>query len=518
MEEVKPQQASLPSAIGNGSAKKQIRGSSMLLAGRAISMGLNFTVQILTVRYLSKNAYGAFTYALSVVSMSTSLSLLRLDKALARFVPIYQEKQAFQKMFGTIVMAMGTVIGIGLSITLLILGTQGILADRFIHDPLALSLLLVVILLAPFQALDSLFENLLAVFAGARAIFFRRHLLGPGLRLVAVLLVMLTRADARGLAIGYLAGGILGTAVFVLMFYQIMRQQNLLGHLKLRQLKMPVREVFSFSLPLVTTDVVVILRSSMVVVLLEYLRSTAAVAEFRAVLPVADVNLLVFESFRYLYIPLASRLYARTNTTELTQLYWKTAVWITVFSFPIFALSFSLAEPFTSFLFGERYAQSAVVLAVLALGSYFNASLGFNYHTLSVYGRVRYLVKTDIITALLGIGLNLWLIPRHGALGAAIGVSSALITNNLLNHWGLWRNTGIDLFQWRYLRVYVAIALAAFGILLVQQLLAPPFAVGLLLIAVVSLLLVRINRDVMEVGETFPELLKVPLLRRLLTG
>jgi O-antigen/teichoic acid export membrane protein len=481
-----------------------------------ISMGLNFLVQIITVRYLVKSDYGAFAYALSMVSMASSISLIGLDKAMARFVPIYQEKKNYPKMFGTMVMAIGSVIGVGLSLLLLVLGTRGILGERLVNDPLALSLLLVVIALAPLQALDSLFENLLAVFMGAKAIFFRRHLLGPGLRLVAVLAVIGLQGDAYMLAIGYLLSGILGTSTFVLMLYQGLKQKELLPHFSWKRLSLPFREVFSFSVPLLTTDAAFILRSNMVIFLLESLRGTIAVAEFRAVLPVADVNLLVFQSFRYLYTPLASRLYAQKDDVSLNDLYWKTAVWIAVFSFPILAVTFALSEPVVQLLFGERYLQSAPILAVLALGSYFNASLGFNYHTLSVYKRVRYLVFTDVTSAVFGLGLTLMFIPRYGPLGAALGVSASLVTNNLLNHIGLWRQTAIDLFRWSCLQVYVTIILGIGFLWFMQRMFAPSFIVGFFLAALVSLFVLWINREVMEVGTTFPELKRAPLVGKFL--
>ena len=48
---------------------RQIRGSSLLLIGRSISLGINFLTQVLIVRALTKTDYGAFSYALSIVAL-----------------------------------------------------------------------------------------------------------------------------------------------------------------------------------------------------------------------------------------------------------------------------------------------------------------------------------------------------------------------------------------------------------------------------------------------------------------
>ena len=71
---------------------RNIRGSSLLLAGRFISLGLNLLVQVLTVRYLTQGDYGAFSYALAATAMGSTLSMLGLEHATARFVAIYQER------------------------------------------------------------------------------------------------------------------------------------------------------------------------------------------------------------------------------------------------------------------------------------------------------------------------------------------------------------------------------------------------------------------------------------------
>src|SRR5438445_9909294 len=77
------------------------------------------------------------------------------------------------------------------------------------------------------------------------------------------------------------------------------------------------------------------------------------------------------------------------------------------------------------------------VLALLALGSYFNVTLGFNVQTLKVIGRLRYIIVTSLFAALANIALNLFLIPRYGAIGAAAGATVALIGYNLLLQLGL---------------------------------------------------------------------------------
>ena len=217
-----------------------------------------------------------------------------------------------------------------------------------------------------------------------------------------------------------------------------------------------------------------------------------------------------------LFTPLAARLFARGDGNGIRELYWRTAAWIAVFSFPVFALTFASAHELTVALFGARYAGSAPILALLALGYYFNAVLGFNGLTLRVYGLVRYVVVISVGAALANVAINLLLIPTYGALGAGIGTAATLVLHNVMKQVGLRRGTEIGFFDREQLRVYGTVAVTIVLLAAVHILLAPGPVVGIALVAVASMLLLWITRHTLRVGDTFPELGRVPLLRRLL--
>lgn len=481
-------------------------------------MGLNFGVQILTVRYLSKSDYGALAYALSVVSMSTSAVLFGLDKAIARFVPIYEEREDYPRMAGTVALSLATVLVLGIILVVGVITLDNVLFARVASDPLSAMLLVTIIALAPIQALESLLQGLFAVFAKPSAIFFRKNLLGPGIKLAVVAIAVLLKANVQFIAVGYLVGALLGSLASLGLLFQILRSKSWVKEIKLPQIRLPFREVFGFSTPLLTTDMLVIVRSSLVVVLLEALRTTTEVAEYKAVVPFAGLNLLVYQSFKYLYTPLASRFVERKEVGKLNDLYWQTAIWISVITFPIFATTVSLAEPFTVLMLGEPYAGTGVILAILAFGEYFNAAFGYNSYTLQVYGKVKYIVGIDILTAVLSVGLNVLLIQQFGAIGAAIGTTSVLVIYNTLNHAGLMMGTGIQLFKWQNLQVYAGIAGATSGLMILEATVNPPLYVGIFLVVVLSLALLLANRRRLQVERFFPEILKIPVVGKLLAS
>lgn len=512
---VLPETGDEAAPVKQDATRKHLRGSSILLLGRIISLGLNFGVQVLTIRYLTKSDYGAFAYALTIVSIATSVSLFKLEQALSRYVPIFDEREDSPSVIGTMIVTFGAIVGLGLALVALVFAFHNTLRESV--DSLSVSLLLILIALAPLGALDNWFQSMFAIFASPKAIFFRRHILGPGLKLAAVLAVIVTQNDVYFLAYGYLIGGVLGTASYLALLVTALRKKGIFDQFNLRAVRLPIREIFTFSTPLLYSDVVFILRNNLVVVVLEQFHQTTGVADFRAMTPFAGLNVVVLESFTFLYIPQAARLFARDDKEGINDLYWKTAAWISILSFPVFVVTFSLARPLV-LLFDPKYAASSPVLAVLALGSYFNAALGFNAHTLRVYGRIRYTVIIDFLAACTAVLLMTLLIPPYGAMGAAISTAGTLIVHNLLNHTGLFFGTDIQLFRWKYLRVYATIALGAAGVLLVDYVARLPLTISIFVAAAVSILIVLVNRSVLDVADTFPELLRLPFMKRLLVG
>lgn len=498
-------------------SKRQIRGSSILLVGRLVSKFLNFLVHVLIVRYLTQSDYGAFAYALSMVSLGEHVSTFGLHRAIDRFVPVYQEEGAFDKMAGAVVLAFGSVLGIAAGSILLLYGCFDWISVHLIENQQAASLLLIMIFLSPIESLDNLLTGMFAVFAGPRAIFARRYVIAPLLKLTVVGTVTLGGFGVQAMAIGYVLGGMVGILFYIVVLYHVLHASGLTRHFRWRTLSVPWKEILSFTTPMLTIDLFYTVTNVLVVWMLDHHGNSDEVASFRAVMPVAMLNQLVFTTFTLLYGPQAAKMFARKDFSSINHLYWQTAVWIAIMSFPIFIMTFSLARPLTIQLFGDRYASSAEILAILSLGQYVNAALGFNGKTLSIYKKVGFLVRLNIGLAIVNLIATWLLVPRYGALGAAIATGGTLILHNIGKQAGLiTQGTGINFFDWHYLRIYLLITLVASGLFAVQYFIGANWIVCLALTSIASLLVIRLSRDQLDVQEVFPELARIKLVRLVL--
>jgi len=503
-------------ARGPALLQRYLRGSSLLLAGRLIAVVLNFTVQVLTVRYLAKDDYGAFAFGLSMASLATSLSMLGLGKSVPRLVALHHERNDEPRAFGIIAIALATVWTVGLTIVVGVHLFQGAIGTSLVTDRESLVLLLLLVALAPLDACDHLLQQLTAVFSGPKRIFLRRQVVGPSLKLASILAVIATSGGAYLLAWGYLVGSVVGVGLYAAGLIRAWHAQGYLTRRRLSGLVFPVREVRDFSLPLLSSEMAVMLRGTAAVAVLEYLRVPADVAEYRAVLPVAGLNMLVADAFGFLFVPVASRMLARQDAKGINQLYWQTSLWIAVLTFPIFAVTCALAGPLAVTFFGQDYASATMLLAVLAIGYYLNAALGFNAATLRVHGRLRTIVVNDCIAAVACVVMSVVFIRAYGGLGAAMATAGTLVLQNLLNHFGLWWTaTGIHLFTWPVLRSYAVIALAMMTMVVFQWAGEPPVLASLAVVGVLFLIVVRVSRRALDAKTRFPEVYRLPYARLL---
>lgn len=515
MDVLKPQASEGATPAGappRNAVAEHIRGSSLLLVGRVMALGFDFAAQVMTVRYLSKADFGAFSYAFAIVTFCTAIANFEMSNTLSRFIPLYRERKEYGTMFGAAALAFALVLGVGLLIDAALVVGLGVFHLKPTDDAVALNLLLVVALLIPVQALDGLFTSLCAALGRTRAIFLRHSVLGPGLRIAMVVLLIFLRADITAFALGYLVMGIVGLLLFISIFSPMIRA----GRLRASRFSFPAREMLGFATPLLTTTVVWLLMESSDALLLGYFRDAEAVAAFRSVVPIVRMNQLVLLTFTALYLPVAARLHARSELAELGELYRQTSLWMTLLTFPIFIMTFSFARSTTVGLYGAQYADAAPIMALLALGYFFHTSLGFNGLTLKVFNRLGYTVLIDVSAAALNLAVNLLLIPRWGALGAAVGTAGTLIIHNLLKQFGLTRYTGFRLLQVEYRRVYGLLFGAAVVLLGMQTLLPTSLWVALPLALAVSLFVAWYGRGLLRVEVLFPEVRNWAIIRAVL--
>lgn len=495
--------------------RRQIRGSGLLVAGRALSVIVTGITQILIVRHLSTTDYGAWAYALSVVLLWQTLSSFGFQEAIPRFLAIYDENRDYAKLLGTMLLSVGIIVLSGAAvIAMFFLAPNTLLA--LVHDHREpISVLTVLIFMVPVEALDAILISFFATLASPQAIFLRRHVLAPGLRLAVVVLLITLHAGVVFLACGYLAASLLGISIYGGIFLHHLHKQGLLSAAKTDGIQMPWRELFSFVVPMMTSDLMPILNDAVLVLLLGHYAGLRDVAFFRVVIPAAALNHVVGLTAGLLYMPQASRFVASGDYKALAQIYWRTATWVAVLTFPIFVVTFAFARPLINMLYGARYADASLLLAIVAAGYYLEVIWGFNSMTLKAMNKTRFVVLCNSLAAALNITAALILIPEYGALGAAATSAVTMVGIAAFRQTAI-KVSGVRIFDANFAMFYGMLAAGGMPLLIVYKIAGTHVYLGVALALTSVLFVFLASRRQLQIFEMFPESARLPLVGKLL--
>lgn len=155
---------------------------------------------------------------------------------------------------------------------------------------------------------------------------------------------------------------------------------------------------------------------------------------------------------------------ATGDRATANHLYQTATGWLVLVTWPISLLVIVFA-PLYLRLFGDHYAATgAPVVAVLAGAMLVATGCGMVDMVLAMAGRTSWNLANVLVALTVTIGLDLLLIPRLGALGAAVGLACAVVANNLLPLIQVGRSAGLHPFG-RGTRAAALLSVGCFGVL-----------------------------------------------------
>jgi O-antigen/teichoic acid export membrane protein len=151
------------------------------------------------------------------------------------------------------------------------------------------------------------------------------------------------------------------------------------------------------------------------------------------------------------------------DRTAANRLYQTATGWLVLVTWPVSLLVIAYAPVYLG-LFGPGYRTGGTVVAVLAGAMLVATGCGMVDMVLAMAGRTSWNLVNVLIALGVTIGLDVVLIPRLGALGAAIGLACAVVVNNLLPLVQVGRAAGLHPFGAGTVAA-AALATACFGVL-----------------------------------------------------
>lgn len=126
--------------------------------------------------------------------------------------------------------------------------------------------------------------------------------------------------------------------------------------------------------------------------------------------------------------PLAEAL-AHRDKSAAHDLFRTSAAWLLGITWPLY-LTFCIPGSALLAIFGEGYGSGARILLLVSLGMLVATACGDVDSVLIMSGRTSWSLTNMVVGLTVMIGLDLWLIPGHGGVGAAIGWGAAMAVKN----------------------------------------------------------------------------------------
>ena len=175
---------------------------------------------------------------------------------------------------------------------------------------------------------------------------------------------------------------------------------------------------------------------------------------------------------------------ATGDTAAANRLYQTATGWLILATWPVHLMVITFAPVYLA-LFGDGYVVGAPLVVVLACAMLVATGCGMVDMVLAMAGRTSWNLWNVLIALAVTVGLDVALIPRYGALGAAVGLAVAVLVNNLLPLIQVGRAVGLHPFGDGTLTAGL-LAVACFGV--VPQLVVAVFGTSVAVLGLALLL------------------------------
>ncbi|HEV2093843.1 MAG TPA: flippase [Rubrobacter sp.] len=433
------------------------RGAGISTAGQGIGRVLGYVAQVAVARLLGAQFYGFYTLGVAVVNGVHIVSRFGMENGVVRYVAHHREHGDDARVRGTIVQALMITLAISLVLSVVMFVGAGLIADRLPNDaPQMVSVLRAFAFVLPFFVFMSMTAWATQGFQTVTYAAYIQQLIRPGLFLLFVGVCYVLGVGIIGVIAAY------GLAMFLAGCAGLYYLKRLFPALfdRRAQTKFETKALFGVSVPMSITQGAQYLNNWSAILILGAFAAGAPVGIFNAAARTATFLTAVRFAFSGIFSPIISGLHARQDTVEIGRLYKDVSRWIFTGAFALFLVIVVFA-PQVMAVFGERFRQGVVALIIVAVAQLYSSSVGPAPRMLAMTGNQNFAMIAASVAAVTGVVVSFILIPRYEILGAAIGMATAIITENTGTMAAVKWRLGFWPFNLAWLKPLAAGAIAA---------------------------------------------------------
>lgn len=394
------------------------RGGAIQIAGQITQGMVAFVFVAVVVRLLSTAEYGLFRQVAQILAIAGQVGLAGFNYAALRYIAKARASGDPGSVRGSArIAAIGALISSALVFVALQVSAYE-LAGRFAEDDSSRLELAGLIRLGagfvPLFALTQVFRYCTQAYKTMVPSVIVGNIVQPTVRLVVAAGLILIGVGVRGAVLGMTLAAAIACLLALTLFRRILTETERRAPARSRPAPM-VRFAFLQG----GSSLLGIQTLGLGVLILGAYGTDRDVGLLGIALALQTPGTLFLGGVVNIWAPVVTDLYERKEIARLEALYRAITRWVVTFSLPIFAALILLPGLFVDLLAGSRGLGAAPLVAVLAAGNLFYSGTGPTGFVLSMTGRPGINFVNSAVGVALYIGLGIWIVPAHGALGMA---------------------------------------------------------------------------------------------------
>lgn len=403
-------------------ASKIAKETTVTFSGLVYGNFNRYLYSALLARWVGAEFLGIYSLANAIMLISEVVAKMGLETGVMRFVSRLNpelDQEKIQKIIAS-ALKMTTIFSLVIMVALII--SSGAIVKNILNEPPLLKLVIIIFAIAiPFNAL-----TLVSAFAtqGFKRLKYKilvTQFLNPTLLLTTMVICYWFISAESALMAPMLITGIIG--FFVML--GVLKKVTGVSNNQIMKAKVDT-SLFNFSYPLMFVTILQTFMHWMDILMLGYFTDATTVGLYHPAARTAGLLQALLLSFISIYAPMMAQFHREGDRKKMADTYKLVSRWLLMCAIPISAI-FIIFPGKVMLLFGPEYLPSAKILVILTGATFIQAIFGAAGPTLSMSGHTKLVLWNTIGAFALNFGLNIYLIPNYGIIGAAIATLTSLI-------------------------------------------------------------------------------------------
>lgn len=403
-------------------ASKIAKETTVTFSGLVYGNFNRYLYSALLARWVGAEFLGIYSLANAIMLISEVVAKMGLETGVMRFVSRLNpelDQEKIQKIIAS-ALKMTTIFSLVIMVALII--SSGAIVKNILNEPPLLKLVIIIFAIAiPFNAL-----TLVSAFAtqGFKRLKYKilvTQFLNPTLLLTTMVICYWFISAESALMAPMLITGIIG--FFVML--GVLKKVTGVSNNQIMKAKVDT-SLFNFSYPLMFVTILQTFMHWMDILMLGYFTDATTVGLYHPAARTAGLLQALLLSFISIYAPMMAQFHREGDRKKMDDTYKLVSRWLLMCAIPISAI-FIIFPGKVMLLFGPEYLPSAKILVILTGATFIQAIFGAAGPTLSMSGHTKLVLWNTIGAFALNFGLNIFLIPNYGIIGAAIATLTSLI-------------------------------------------------------------------------------------------